>query len=157
MLVEAGVPNTHVGEILPNRPEIRLSSTCAYWLPVVSKYAASNPAGKTLEKRDRVPYFIDEGVRVVGPAEDFPFLKETFVCFCSGGNNPVVCILFHKEEISADFIRGLRNASFQDRTCGYVKLKCGRSSLSERFHKREASSAMEFVSPEMWVTVDTKR
>ena len=93
----------------------------------------------------------------MSPAEDFQFSKATFVCFCPVGNNPVVDLLLHIEEISAECIRGLRAASFQDWTCGYVKLKFSRSSLSESFHKQEASSAMEFVSPEMWVTVDTKR
>ena len=110
-----------------------------------------------MEKRDQFPYFIKEGVNVVRPAEDFPFSKATFVCFGFRGNNPVVDLLLHKEEISAECIRGLRAASFQDRTCGYIKLKCAMSSLSESFHKQEASSAMEFVSPKMWVTVDTNR
>ena len=110
-----------------------------------------------MEKQDRVLYFIKEGVHVVRPAEDFPFSKATFVCSGSRENNPFVDLLLHKEEISAECIRGLRAASFQDRTCGYVKLKCAMSSLSDRFHKQEASSAMEFVSPKMWVTVDTKR
>ena len=100
-----------------------------------------------MEKQDRVPYFIEEGFHVVSPAEDFPFSKATFVCFCSGGNNPGFDLLLHKEEISAECIYGLRAAIFQDRTCEYVKLKCARSSLSEIFHKQEASSAMEFVSP----------
>ena len=36
VLVEAGVLDTHIGERLPNRPEEPLSSTLAYWLPVVS-------------------------------------------------------------------------------------------------------------------------
>ena len=110
-----------------------------------------------MEKRDRVPYFIEEGVHVVDPAEDFPFSKATFVCFCSGGNNPVVDLLLHKDEISTECIRGLRAASFQDQNYGYVKFKCARSSLSEIFHKREALPAMKFVSTEMWLTVDTKR
>ena len=95
----------------------------------MSEEAAYNPTGKNLEKRDRVPYLIDEGVHVVGPAEDFPFFKATFVCFCSGGNNPVVDLLLHKDEISAECILGLRTTSFQDRTCGYVELKCARSSV----------------------------
>ena len=112
---------------------------------------------KNLEKRDRVLYLIDEGVHVVGPAEDLPFKKETFVCFCYGGNNPVVDLLLHKEDISAEFIRGLRVTSFQDQTCGYVELKCASISVSDNCHKQEASSAMEFVSPTMCVTVDTKR
>ena len=110
-----------------------------------------------LEKRDRVPYFIKECVHVVGPAEDFPILKVTFVCFCSGGNNPIVDLLLHKYDISVECIRGLRATSFQDWTYGYVKLKCARISLSESFHKREVLSAMNFVSPAMWVSVDTKR
>ena len=75
------------------------------------------------------------------------FRKATFFCSSSRGNNPFVDLLFHKEEISAECIRGLRAESFQDRTCGYVTLKCAISSFSDRFHKREASSAMEFVSP----------
>ena len=110
-----------------------------------------------MEKRDRVLYFIEEGFHVVRPAEDFPFLKAAFVCFGSRGNNPVVDLLLHKEEISAECICGLRAASFQDQTCGYVKLKCAMSSLSDIFHKQEASSAMDFVSPEMWVTVEINR
>ena len=110
-----------------------------------------------MEKWDQVPYFIEEVVHVVVPAEDFPFLKATFVCSCSGGNNPVVDLLLHSNEISEECIRGLRATSFQDRTCGYVNLKCARSSLSESFYKREASSAMELMSPTMRVTVDTKR
>ena len=110
-----------------------------------------------MEKRDRVPYLIDEGVHVVGPAENFPFLKATFVCFCSGGNNPVVDLLLHKDEISAECICGVRSTIFQDQTCECVKLKCAKSSLSESCHKRELSSAMEFVSPAMCVTVDKKR
>ena len=109
-----------------------------------------------MEKRDQVPYFIKEGVHVVCLAEDFPFSKATFVYFGSRGNNPVVDLLLHKEKISAECIRGLRASSFQYRTYGYVKLKCAISSLSDSFHKREASSAMEFVSPKIWVTVDTK-
>ena len=110
-----------------------------------------------MEKRDRVPYFIKEGVHVVRPAEDFPFSKATLVCSSSRGNNPFVDLLLHKEDISTDCIHGLRATSFQDQTCGYVKLKCAMSSLSDRFHKREASSAMEFVSPKIWVAVDTKQ
>ena len=48
--------------------------------PVRSRTAeAYLRAGKNLEKWDRVPYFIEEGVHVVGPAEDFPFSKATFV------------------------------------------------------------------------------
>ena len=91
------------------------------------------------------------------PAEDFPFPEATFVCSGSRGNNLFVDLLLHREEISAECIRGLRAARFQDRTCGYVTLKCAISSLSDRFHKREASSAMEFVPPEMWVTVEINR
>ena len=118
---------------------------------------AFNSKGKNLEKRDRVPYLIDKGVHVVGPEEDVPFKKATFVCFCSGGNNPVVDLLLHKYEICAECIRGLRATSFQDRTCGYVELKCASSSVSDNCHKREASSAMKFMSLTMCVTVDTKR
>ena len=110
-----------------------------------------------MEKQDRVLYFIEECVDVVRPAEDFPFLEAAFVCSCFIGNNPFVDLLLHKEEISVEFIRGLRAASFQDQTCGYFELKCAISSFSDRFHNREASSAMEFVSPEMWVTVEINR
>ena len=107
-----------------------------------------------MEKWDRVPYFIEEGVHVVRPAEDFPFSEATFVCSGSRGNNLFVDILLYKKDISVECICVLRAASFQDRACGYFELKCAISSLSDRFHKREASSAMEFVSPEMWVTVE---
>ena len=110
-----------------------------------------------MEKQDRVPYFIEEGVHVVRPADDFPFPEATFVCSGSRGNNPFVDILLHKEDISAEFIRGLRAARFQDRTCGYFAFKCTISSLSDRFHNREVSSTMEFVSPTMWVTVKINR
>ena len=110
-----------------------------------------------MEKRDRVPYFIEEGVHVVRPAEDFPFTEAAFFCSGSRGNNPFVDILLHKEEISAECIRGLSDASFQDRTCGYFELKCAISSLSYRFHNREALSDIEFVSPKMWVTVEINR
>ena len=110
-----------------------------------------------MEKWDRFLYFIEEGVHVVSPAEEFPYSKATFISFFSGGNNPVVDILLHNYEISVECIRGLRDASFQDRTCGYVKLKCARISLSESFHKQEALSDMKSVSPEMWGTVDKKR
>ena len=123
----------------------------------MSEEAAFNPTGKNLEKRDRVPYLIDEGVHVVGLAENLPFLKATFIYFFSGGNNHVVDLLLHKDEIRAECIRDLRDTSFQDRTCGYVELKCASSSVSDNRHKQEASSAMEFVSPAMCVTVDTKR
>ena len=92
----------------------------------------------------------------MGPAEDFPFLKATFVCFCSGGNSPVVGLLLHKDEISAECIRVFKVTSFQDRTCRYVELKCASRSESDNCHKQEASSATEFVSPAMCVTVDTK-
>ena len=87
-----------------------------------------------MEKQDRVLYFIKEVVDVVCPAEYFPFPEAAFVCSGSRGNNPFVDLLLHKEEISAECIRGLRAASFQDRTCGYFKLKCAFSSLSDRFH-----------------------
>ena len=107
-----------------------------------------------MDIRDRVPYFIEECVDVVRPAEDFPFPEAAFVCSGSRGNNPFVDLLLHKEEISADYIRSLRAESFQDRTCGYFELKCAIRSLSDRFHNQEASSAMEFVSPKMWVTVE---
>ena len=107
-----------------------------------------------MEKRDRVPYCIEEGVDVVRPAEDFSFPESAFVCSGSRGTNPFVDILLHKEDIIVECIRALRAASFQDQTCGYFTLKCAISSLSYRFHNREASSAMEFVSPEMWVTVE---
>ena len=110
-----------------------------------------------MEKRDRVPYFIEEGVHVVRPEEDFPFLEATFVCSGSRGNNPFVDLLLHKEEISAECIRGLRAASFQDRACGNFELNCASNSVSDRFHNREALSAMEFVSPKMWVTVEINR
>ena len=66
-------------------------------------------------------------------------------------------ILLYKEEISAECICGLRSASFQDRAYGYFELKCASNSVSDRFHNREASSAMEFVSPRMWVTVEINR
>ena len=82
-----------------------------------------------MEKRDQVPYFIEEGVYVVRPAEDFPFTKAAFVCSGSRRKNPFVDLLLHKDEISADCICGLRAASFHYRTCGYVKLKCAMSSL----------------------------
>ena len=65
-----------------------------------------------MEKRYRVPYFIEEGVDVVRPAEDFPFSKATFICSGSRGNNPFVDLLLQKEEISAECIRGLRAARF---------------------------------------------
>ena len=77
-----------------------------------------------MEKRDRVPYFIEEGVHVVRPAEDFPFPEATFVCSGSRGNNPSVDLILHKEEISVECIRSLRAASSQDRTYVYVTLKC---------------------------------
>ena len=64
-----------------------------------------------MEKRDRVSYFIEEGVLVVRPEEDFPFSIATFVCYGSRGNNPFVDLLLCKEEISAECIRGLRAAS----------------------------------------------
>ena len=81
-------------------------------------------------------------------------MEVAFVCSGSRRNNPFVDLLFHKEEISAECLCGLRAARFQDRTCGYFELKCAIGSLSDRFHNREASSAMELVSPEMWVIVD---
>ena len=107
-----------------------------------------------MEKQDQVPYFIEEGFHVVRPAEDFPFPEATFVCSGSRGNNSFVDLLLHKEEISAECIRGLRAVSFQYQTYGYVTLNFAISSLSDRFHKQEASYAMEFVSPKMWVTVE---
>ena len=110
-----------------------------------------------MEKRDQVPYFIEECVDVVRPAEDFPFLEAAFVCYGSRGNNLFVDLLLHKEEISAECIRGLRAESFQDRNYGYFELKCAISSLSDRFHNREALSAMDFLYPEMWVTVEINR
>ena len=110
-----------------------------------------------MEKQDWVPYFIEEGVHVVRPAEDFPFPEATFVCSGSRRNNPFVDLFLHKEDISTECIRGLRAARFQDRTCGYVALKCAINSLSDRFHKQEALSAMEFMFPEMWVTVEINR
>ena len=67
---------------------------------------------------------------------------------------PFFDLLLHKEEISAECVRGLRDASFQYRTCWYVKLMCAMSSLSDRFHNQEASFAMEFVSPKMLVSVE---
>ena len=82
-----------------------------------------NPTGKNLEKQYRVPFLINEGVHVVGPAENFPLTEATFVCFCTGGNNPSVDLLLHKDEISAECICGLRATSLQDRSCGYVELK----------------------------------
>ena len=88
-----------------------------------------------MEKWDRFLYFIEECVDVVHPEEYFPFPEAAFVSSGYRGNNPFVNLLLHKEEISAECIRGLRAASFQDRTCGYVKLKYARSSLSESFLK----------------------
>ena len=110
-----------------------------------------------MEKRDQFLYFIEECVDVVRPEEDFPFPEAAFVCSGSRGNNPFVDILLHKEEISAECIFGLSDASFQDRTCGYFELKCAISSLSDRFHNLEVSSAMEFMSPKMWVAVEINR
>ena len=110
-----------------------------------------------MEKREQVLYFIEECVDVVRLAEDFPFPEAAFVCSGSIGNNHFVDLLFHKEEISTECIRGLRASSFQDPTCGYFELKCAISSLSEKFHNHEASSTMEFVSPKMWVTVEINR
>ena len=107
-----------------------------------------------MEKQDWVPYFIEEGIDVLRPAEDFPYPEAVSVCSGFRGNNPFVDLLLQKEEISAECIRGLRAASFQDWTCGYFALKCAISSLLDRFHNREASSAMEFMSPEMWVIVE---
>ena len=52
-----------------------------------------------------------EGVHVVIPAEYFPYPKATFICFCYGGNKPFVDLLLYKEDISAECIRGLRDAS----------------------------------------------
>ena len=88
------------------------------------------------------------------PTEDLPFPEAAFVCSGSRGENPFVDLLLHKEEISAECIHGLRAASFQDQACGYIELKRASNLLSDRLHNREASSAMEFVSPKMWVTVE---
>ena len=74
-----------------------------------------------MEKRDWIPYFIEECVDVVLLAEEFPFPEAAFVCYGSRGNNHFVDLLLHKEEISMDFIRGLKAASLQDRTCGYFE------------------------------------
>ena len=84
-------------------------------------------------------------------------MEVAFVCSGSRRNNPFVDLLFHKEEISAECLCGLRAASFQDQAYGYIELKRASNLLSDRFHNREASSAMEFVSTKMWVTVEINR
>ena len=73
-----------------------------------------------MDKQDKVLYFIEECVDVVRPVENFAFPDAALVCSGSRGNNPFVDLLLHKEEMSAECICGLRAASFQDWTCGYL-------------------------------------